>query len=218
MDPIYQPAIPARWDDDEALKPLSPSDPVRTLVALHQSIGPLAQTIEDARAAIDNDPKLSPQGKILAKEQIFAEHVGGTIAKHAKPLALASARVGEQAQGLLKTAIAGSTVSEGRMLALASWLRDLPSDQRGRTVLAAIDDGDPETMAAILSAPAIWGIATPLQRERAAAALSALHDSERAATLADMRVLIQAIAESHESLARHARKVLNIGMPSARAA
>ena len=55
MDAIHQPAIPDRWDGPDALKALAPNDPVRTLVGLHQSIAPLAQTIEDARAAIDND-------------------------------------------------------------------------------------------------------------------------------------------------------------------
>jgi hypothetical protein len=211
LDAIYQPALPDRFDD-EAVAKLSPSDPARTLVNLHKSIQPLAQKIEDARAAIDNDPKLSPQGKLDAKQAVFAEHVGGTIQAHAQPLRLAGLRVAEQSQRLIDDAVKGATVSENRMLTHAAWLRDLDPDVRGRVVLAAIADGDPETMAAILSAPRIWNIATAAQKERAAAALAALHDPERAALLADVRMLVQSLHESHESLARHGRKVLDIGM------
>jgi hypothetical protein len=217
MNEIYQPDVPDRFND-EAIAKLSPSDPARTLVGLHESIAPLAQTIEDARAKIDADTTLSPQGKLLAKQEVFGKTVAETIQAHSQPLRLAALRVGEQSAALLKSAVAKSTVSEGRMLALASWLRDVPADARGRIVLAAIDDSDAETMAAILSAPAIWNIATPLQREKAAAALAQRHDPEKAAVLADMRVLIQAIHESHESLGRYGRDKLCLKVLPAKAA
>jgi len=186
------------------------------MVAMHQSIPPLAETIEAARAKIDADTTLSAEGRMLAKQQVFAEHVGGTIAKHDAPLRLAGLRVGEQSKRLVDDAIKGATVSEGRMLTHAAWLRDLPDDVKGRLLLAAIADGDRETMAAMLAAPRPWNIATPQQRERAAAALAALHDPDKAAVLADMRVLIQAIHESHESLARFGRDKLGLRMPPAK--
>lgn len=218
MDAIYQPAVPDRWADPQAIAKLSPSDPIRTLTALHASIQPLVQAIEDARAKIDSDATLSPQGKLEAKQQVFAEHVGGTISKHSQPLRLTALRVGEQRAALLKSAVEKSTVSEGRMLAVAGWLRDLAPDVRSRVVLGAIDDGDGEVMAAVLAAPRVWSVVTPLQREKAQEALMQLADPERAAVLRDTKILLQAVAESHESLARHGRKALNIGMAPAKAA
>lgn len=218
MDAIYQPAIPDRWDGPDALKALAPNDPVRTLVGLHQSIAPLAQTIEDARAAIDNDPKLSAEGKLLAKQAAYDEHVGGTIKAHDQPLRLDGLRVAEQSKKLVDDAIAKNTGSEHRMLVHAAWLRDLPDDVKGRLLLAAIADGDAETMAAMLAAPRAWNICTPLMREKAQEALTRMHDPEKADLLRDEKILIQACHESHESLARHARKVLNIGMLPAKAA
>ena len=218
MDAIYQPSIPDRWADPQAIAKLSPSDPVRTLTAMHASIQPLAERIETARAAIDTDSKLSPEGKLLAKQQVFAEHVGGTIKAHDTPLRLAGLRVAEQSKRLVDDAIKGATVSENRMLTHAAWLRDLPDDVKGRLLLAGVADGDAETMAAMLAAPRAWNICTPLLREKAQEALMRMHDPEKADLLRDQKILIQACHESHESLARFGRKTLTLGMPPAKKA
>jgi hypothetical protein len=45
-----------------------------------------------------------------------------------------------------------------------------------------------------------------------------LHDPEKSAALRDMKVLIQAIHESHESLGRYALDKLGLRMPPARKA
>lgn len=218
MDQVYQPAVPTRWDGADALKSLAPNDPVRTLVAMHQSIQPLAQVIENARATIDADTTKSPEGRLLAKQEAFGKHVAEKIQSDSQPLRLVGLRVAEQSKRLVDDAIKGATVSENRMLTHAAWLRDLPDDVKGRLLLAAVADGDAETMAAMLAAPRAWNICTPLQREKAQEALTQMHDPERAALLRDTKILLQAVAESHESLARHGRKALNIGMAPAKAA
>jgi len=210
---LYQPEIPERFSA-ENMKALAPNDPARTLVEMHQSIPPLAKAIDDARAAIDGDPTLSAAGKVTAKEKVFADTVGATVKAHSQPLRLAALRHGEQTAALQKAAVKSATVNPSRSLSIAEHLRDLDPATRNQKLVGA----DSEAQAAIADAPAIFGITTPAQRQRALDALVEGHDPAQAAELRDRAQLIQAIHESHESLARYGRDKLGLKPAPAKAA
>jgi hypothetical protein len=217
MEPqtIYQPSIPQRFTD---LTKLSPSDPIRTLVATHRAVGPIGQQIVTAAAAIDADQNLSAEGRKTAREKAFSDLVGSGMTKHDAPLRLASLRLGEQQAALEKKAIAKATVSEARALRVAEWLRDMDATARNSLVLESIMQGDIELIASCLSAPVAWKILTPQLKERATLALIQRQDADRAAELDDFRGLIAACRESFESLARFGRDQLKLTPPPAKPA
>ena len=210
---FYQPQAPARFAD---VSKLSPSDPIRTLTAIHASVAPIGEKIAAAAAAIDADSTLSDEGRKLAREKAFADHVAATIAQHDQALRLASLRHDERAAALTTSAVKAATVSDERALRVAEYLRDMPEPDRNRLVLESIMSGDSETISAILSAPAIFRVTTPALRERALTALVNKHDAAKAQELADFNTLIASIHESFESLARFARDRLQLKPPAAK--
>ena len=206
---FYQPAVPTRFSA-EAIAKLSPSDPTRTLVAIHQGVATVGQKIAEHAAAINADTTLSEEGRRQAREKVFGDEVGGAIAKADQPLRLASLRADEQSAKLQASAIKAATLSEPRALRICDYLLRLPETERNRIVLEGIMSSDTELMSSILSAPAIFRITTPALRDRARDALIAAHDPEKAAELTAFHALIAACRKSFESCARFGRDQLQL--------
>ena len=218
LDTMYAPQLTDRFSD-EALAKTAPDDIKRTISAIHKSIPIHARAMADAKPAIVADTTKTESGRRVSYEQLFAENVAKPIQEADKPLGLIGLHVGEGSAALLKQAVAKHTVSEGRMLAIAGVLARLDPDVQTRTVNSKIADrDDSETLATLVSAPAIFAVASPSQRERAAAALMELHDPERAAELNDLKLAIQACREGFESLARFGRDKFGLTPLPAKAA